>query len=392
MSEVDSIIASLDDIDVSLFDNNADRIRARDALNNALRRLQSPWDIAWDHVIGNSSGNAAIKTLIDVGVFKSWAEAGGEPITCTELARLTGKDETLIRRMMRCIAGQYLVIETDFDTYARTPWAKSLGDDQGLRAWYGGFYSQLIGPLLRTLPVYLKEAGYKNPTDHTNCNFQHWQGPDSMFFNYVGSNPLLTADFNDAMEGNSRGNLTDWPKIYPTETLVEGALPGRAVVVDVGGGKGHDLKKFHLRNPTVPASDLILQDLPAILKNVERDPGFTIQEYDFFTPQPVKGARAYFAHGVLHDWPELKAVEILKIVAEAMDKGYSKLLIHENMINERNPVARVTSLDVLMMGGLAAAERTESQWRSIITSAGLKIVKIWRGRDMAECIIEAELV
>lgn len=292
---------------------------------------------------------------------------------------------------MRCIAGQHLVNETDLDTYARTPWAAALAADQGLRAWYGGFYHELVGPLLRTLPEFLKESGYRNPTDNADCNFQHWQGPDSIFFRYVGSNPKLTDDYNDAMEGNSRGNLTDWPEVFPTETLLEGARPGRAVVVDVGGGKGHDLKKFHARHPELAAGDLILQDKPSMLKDVERDPAHTTQEHDFVTPQPVMGARAYFMHGVLHDWPESKIEEILKNVTAAMERGYSKLLIHENMVNERNPVGRVTSLDILMMGGLAGAEKTEGHWREIVDKAGLRVVKIWRGIDMGEGIIEAEL-
>jgi hypothetical protein len=42
--------------------------------------------------------NAAVKTLIDAGVFKKWAEAGGEAITCTKLAELTGADVLLIRK------------------------------------------------------------------------------------------------------------------------------------------------------------------------------------------------------------------------------------------------------------------------------------------------------
>ncbi|KAF9873414.1 O-methyltransferase [Colletotrichum karsti] len=391
MAEADSIIASLNDIDTSLFENGTDRIRVRDALYNALRRLQTPYDIAWDHVITRSAGNAAVKTLIDLGVFTKWAEAGGKPITCAELAKLTGADETLLRRMMRCIAGQYLIIETDLDTYARTPWAEAIATDQGLRAWYGAFFHELVGPLLRTLPDFLRESGYRNPTDNANCNFQHWQGPDSIFFQYVGTNPKLTGDFNDAMEGNSRGNLTDWDKVYPTEKLLEGAIPGRAVVVDVGGGKGHDLKKFHLKHPEVAASDLVLQDIPSMLKGVEKDPAYTTQEYDFFTPQPVRGARAYFMHGILHDWPVDKIEEILKNITDAMEKGYSRLLIHENMINERNPVGRVTTLDVLMMAGMAAAEKTEGDWRAIVEKAGMKVVKIWRGIDMGEGIVEAEL-
>lgn len=97
MATADQLIASLQDLDASSFANEAERVRARDAVFEALRRIQSPWDIAWDHNWVSGAINAAIKTLIDAGVFKKWAETGGEPITCAKLAELTGADVLLIR-------------------------------------------------------------------------------------------------------------------------------------------------------------------------------------------------------------------------------------------------------------------------------------------------------
>ncbi|KXH26772.1 O-methyltransferase [Colletotrichum salicis] len=391
MATADALIASLQDINGESFTDRAERIRARDALYDALRKVQTPWDIAWDHIVVKGGGNAAIKTLIDAGIFKKWHEAGGDPITCTKLSKLTGADEHLIRRMMRAIAGQRLVIETDLDTYARTPWAQALGEDAPLPAMYGGFYGELTNPMFRSLPYYLKQNGYRNPTDKNDCNFQHWRGPEAVFFKYVGTNPLLTPDFNDVMECHSRDNLTAWTEVYPTEKIIEGAIPERPLVVDIGGGKGHDLRKFHVRHPQVPARHLILQDLPDFLKDVKSDSAFTIQAHDFFTPQPLCGARAYFLHNVLHDWPDATAVDILKNIAGAMERGYSRLLIHESLISERAPLSKVTATDMIMMAGLASAERTEEQWRELIAAAGLRVVKIWRPVQAVESVIETEL-
>jgi hypothetical protein len=50
MASADQLIASLQGIDAASFASEAERIRARDAVFEALRRIQSPWDIAWDHV------------------------------------------------------------------------------------------------------------------------------------------------------------------------------------------------------------------------------------------------------------------------------------------------------------------------------------------------------
>lgn len=114
--------------------------------------------------------------------------------------------------------------------------------------------------------------------------------------------------------------------------------------------------------------------------------------YDFFTPQPARGARAYFLHNVLRDWPDEDASKILAGVAEAMEKGYSKVLIHESLVSDVKPLARVTVSDITMMTCIASAERSESQFHAVVSKAGLKISKIWRPPGSVESIIEAELV
>lgn len=54
-----------------------------------------------------------------------------------------------------------------------------------------------------------------------------------------------------------------------------------------------------------------------------------LQVHDFFTPQPIKGARAYFMRSVLHDWPDEQCRKILGHLKDAMDPGYSKILISD---------------------------------------------------------------
>lgn len=293
---------------------------------------------------------------------------------------------------MRCIAGQYLVIETAENTYARTPWAKVLAEDASFPSMYSGFYHELQSPMFRTLPAYLKKTGFKNPTNVNDCNFQFWQGEGASMFQYVGTNPLLTSDFNNAMECHSKYNLTPWPDTYPTDNLVTEAKPGRPLVVDIGGGKGHDLLKFQARHPDIPTGSLVLQDLPEILKGVKPSDAIKVQPCDFFTPQPIKGARVYFMHNVLHDWPDEMATKILQNVAGAMEKSYSKLLIHESLVTATKPLARVSVSDITMMACLASAERSEAEWTRLIEDAGLRLVKIWRPVQSVESIIEVEAV
>lgn len=294
-------------------------------------------------------------------------------------------------RMIRQISGQNLVIETAEDTYKPTPWVYALAEDHALANVYGEFYAYVNSPMFRTLPAYLKKTGYKVPTNPNDCNWQFMRGADENIFQSLGANPVAAREFNDAMESHSKHNLTPWVDVYPTETLVKESKPDRPLVVDVGGSKGHDLIKFHLRHPEIPEGSLVLQDLPDILKELTIDDTISIHPYDFFTPQPVKGARTYFMHNVLHDWEDTQAKQILSHTAEAMELGYSKLLIHESLVSSVKPLARVTTSDITLMACLAAKERTEVEWRALVESAGLKVLKIWRPSQSMESVIEAEL-
>ena len=103
------------------------------------------------------------------------------------------------------------------------------------------------------------------------------------------------------------------------------------------------------------------------------------------------GARAYYMHSVLHDWPDVKSREILANIVTAMTPGYSKLLINENVIPSTNAYWESTSLDIVMMAIFSSMERTEKQWHALVGSAGLKITKIWTAQRGVQSLIECEL-
>ena len=75
----------------------------------------------------------------------------------------------------------------------------------------------------------------------------------------------------------------------------------------------------------------------------------------------------------------------------AMTRGYSKIFLNERVIPSTNAYWGETGLDFAMMAMLAATERTEQSWEKLLTSVGLRIVKIWNYDRTAESLIEAEL-
>lgn len=98
------------------------------------------------------------------------------------------------------------------------------------------------------------------------------------------------------MEGQ-RANRVHWGDWFPIqERILDGAdrsNPERALLVDIGGGRGHDLMLFQQRFPDAPGK-LVLEDLPSVIDEAAAELGKCgIQgvKYDFFKEaNPVKGA------------------------------------------------------------------------------------------------------
>ena len=78
----------------------------------------------------------------------------------------------------------------------------------------------------------------------------------------------------------------------------------------------------------------------------------------------------------MHDWPDDKCIIILNQIIKAMDKD-SVILIDDMVLPNRGAHWRATQIDLAMMAGLAAMERTEKQWYSMLEAAGLKIKQIY---------------
>ena len=95
---------------------------------------------------------------------------------------------------------------------------------------------------------------------------------------------------------------------------------------------------------------------------------------------------------VLHDWPDDKARKILHNVVTAMTKGYSKLLLSENVIPATGCHPHLSALDLTMMTLFGSQERTEEHWRQILGLEGLKLVAIHSIPSCLKSVLETELV
>ena len=249
-----------------------------------------------------------------------------------------------------------------------------------------------VRPSPLKLPKYFNDTQYRNPEDSRRGPFQFAHETDLENFEFNMQNPELFARFNNYMAGYAEGRPSwMWGDFYPVgERLIKGSSQSvfDVLLVDVGGGRGHDLAKFKETFDDV-SGRLVLQDLPDVVNNIQDlDPKIEQMAHDFTTPQPVLGARACFMHSILHDWSDEKCVLILKHLAKATKKGYSKILVYEIVLPDQGADPSMTALDLIMLATLASRERTEMQWRELAAHAGLEVAGIWSHPDGIESLIE----
>jgi hypothetical protein len=138
-------------------------------------------------------------------------------------------------------------------------------------------------------PKFFREAGYRCPSDPKDGLMQYAFNSKLSSFDLLAAMPNILQDFNTFM-GNTMGARNYWTDWYPVqERLLDGADPDSALLVDVGGGKGHDILAFHDKYPG--QGRLVLEELGAVTNSLGTSLSASIEvlEYDFFKEQPVKG-------------------------------------------------------------------------------------------------------
>lgn len=245
------------------------------------------------------------------------------------------------------------------------------------------------------MPQYLRNTGYRTPVDGNNGPFQFAFGTKLAYFEHIHADPARAERFNTCMQG-SKGKRRQWFEWFPMDSLLDRytATPESIFFVDMGGGNGHHLQRFLSRFPLLKGH-LVLQDLPVTISSLGENLDSRIRPmvHDIFSPQPVKGACVYYTHFVLHDFSDDRCRTLLRETAAAMTPGYSRLLLNEIVIPERDcPVAFAAS-DITMMAVLAGVERSRKHWVSLVESAGLKVTRVVESSDPGdmEAVIVAEV-
>lgn len=225
---------------------------------------------------------------------------------------------------------------------------------------------------------YFENNGYKNPEDAFEAPFQFAFNTKQHYFDWLQTQPEAQSAFNSVMTFSQQLRGKDWFEIYPVAEKLNSSSD-RALLVDIGGGVGHDVIAFKKRFPDM-AGELVVQDLPQVIQSIDGalPDGIVAIGHNMFEPQPIRGAKAYYLRTVLHDWPDKQALDVLARIREVMAED-SVLLINEHTAPEslEVPVVPVT-LDIQMMEIFSSLERTEEQWVSLLERAQFKVAKVWK--------------
>ena len=168
-----------------------------------------------------------------------------------------------------------------------------------------------------------------------------------------------------------------------TPTVVQAYdFTGLRRIIDVGGGHGELLVAILMANPQACG---VLFDVPRVIEQGRQQLAHADLAHrcecmagDFFEAVPG-GGDAYVLKWILQNWNDEQSTIILDNCRRAMPAG-AKLLLVERVIPERLGVSTADQAyargDLNMLIQTAGKERTEAEFRAVLTSAGFHLARI----------------
>jgi uncharacterized protein YjiS (DUF1127 family) len=300
----------------------------------------------------------AITAAAQLGVADVLADG---PLPIDELAARVDADADALRRLLRALISRGIFRQRRDGRYELNSLSDTLRSDAPVSMTSAArFYGSQEQRERWTLLVDSIRTG--------NAVVAALRGKES--FEYFADKPELAELFNQTM--TSISELTDATvvagydfSVYPT-------------IVDVGGGHGPLLAAILA---AAPASRGVLYDLPPVVANApsllqeqQVADRVHIAEGSFFDDVPSNGD-AYVLKNIIHDWPDEKAVQILRNVRAAAGPRAMVLLV-ELVIPRHNRDFPGKWADLEMMLNLGARERTAGEYRDLLSEAGFRMTRV----------------
>jgi O-methyltransferase domain len=307
----------------------------------------------------------ALFAVTDLGVPDLLADG---PLSVGELTEKTGTVPGSLPRVLRALAAAGY-FHSEGDRYALTDLGRTLTSGHPTAA--RELVLSMLGPLFTNSLQRLSDTLRTGRTG-TELAF------DMPLFDYLGKHADAGASFNRLMLG--------FHGTEPAAVASAWDLPQVEHIVDVGGGVGTLLRTLLEVIPTARGTlfdrpEVTAQaDLGAVRDRCEAEGG------DFFTSVP-RGRDVYLLSHIVHDWDDETACRILTNCQEAMAEG-GRVILVEMVLPTGDGDHPSKSLDLIMLSLAGGRERTEEQYRDLLASAGLDLVRVLP-TNSAVSIIEA---
>ncbi|KAH8725807.1 O-methyltransferase-domain-containing protein [Phaeosphaeriaceae sp. PMI808] len=192
--------------------------------------------------------------------------------------------------------------------------------------------------------------------------------------------------------------------LFNTENIVFNAVDwagvGDVTVVDLGGSAGHDDAVLARKFPNLK---IIVEDLPEVAPVFEKEfpqdlrSRVSFKTHNLFDPQPV-AADIYMLKWILHDWPDVESVAILRALVPALKPGARVVFIDYVGKQEPSEVELPRSIqgfgtatDLRMMALFNAKERPVTAWKELFKQADERydVVRVDADPLSFMCVLEA---
>jgi hypothetical protein len=205
------------------------------------------------------------------------------------------------------------------------------------------------------------------------------KGTDGGLFSHLRAHPDERRVFDEAMAGKSALTIGSVVDNYD--------FGGFSTIGDIGGGLGHLL--YAVLDQATNARGLLF-DLPEVIARARgrAHPRVSYVGANFFQ-DPIPACDCYMMMTVLHDWSDAESVAILENVKARAPRA-AKLLLIEGVVHPQARDDFILDLDVEMLVMTTGHERTEAEWRAVLTRGGFRLVRIINVGPLGS-IVEAEL-
>jgi hypothetical protein len=301
----------------------------------------------------------------------------GGPMTVDQIAESVNADPQALSRVIRSLASIGIFTDNGDGTYQQNPLSETLRSD--------------VAGSLQAFAVLYGQDWYRVPwtklTEHVRTGnkvpFESAHG--AHMFDYLMKDQIAADTFNGAMTSTTQEAESPIVEAFDFTPF--------DLIVDVGGGHGAMLAAVLESSPSSRGIlfDLpeVVADAPSILAEKGVDDRCTVVGGSFFETVP-EGGDAYLLKFILHDWNDAQAGAILNQVRKQINPEGTLLLIERGIVSENSDPDPIKFMDLHMMVMLGGLERTESEFRKLLSAAGFELSRIITTSSTRNILIEAK--